>query len=285
MSQILRNPAVPSLPLAPVGYERNYQDQLNNALRLYFNQLNNVSTALLGPTGGAFLQFPNGAWYQDGVSTLTAALTNTSTTPIQVVSTNGFLPSGALLIGTEVIKYTAKTSTTFTGITRGTYGSTQASHSIGDYVSEAQAVPSATTALPIALTSTDSSNGVSIDSVDQSKIVFAVSGYYNIQFSAQLLSFDGTIDDVCMWFRKNGVDIANSASYTTVPSTHGGVAGATVLALNLVVPVVEGDYLQLYMSSRTGNTLCATYPPNTAPVRPASPSIILTSTFVSALYT
>lgn len=31
----------PSLPLAPEEYERRYQDQLNNILRLYFNQLNN----------------------------------------------------------------------------------------------------------------------------------------------------------------------------------------------------------------------------------------------------
>jgi hypothetical protein len=35
------NATPPSLPLAPEEYERRYQDQLNNILRLYFNQLNN----------------------------------------------------------------------------------------------------------------------------------------------------------------------------------------------------------------------------------------------------
>ena len=35
------NVSPPSLPLAPDQYERRYQDQLNNILRLYFNQLSN----------------------------------------------------------------------------------------------------------------------------------------------------------------------------------------------------------------------------------------------------
>jgi hypothetical protein len=44
------NATPPSLPLAPAEYERRYQDQLNNILRLYFNQLNNP-----GDMGGATL--------------------------------------------------------------------------------------------------------------------------------------------------------------------------------------------------------------------------------------
>ena len=33
---------VPNMPLAPSDYERQYQDQLNNVFRLYFNQLNKI---------------------------------------------------------------------------------------------------------------------------------------------------------------------------------------------------------------------------------------------------
>lgn len=44
------NVTSPNLPLAPNEYERRYQDQLNNILRLYFNQLNNP-----GDIGGATL--------------------------------------------------------------------------------------------------------------------------------------------------------------------------------------------------------------------------------------
>jgi hypothetical protein len=35
------NATPPNLPLAPDQYERRYQDQLNNVLRLFFNQLSN----------------------------------------------------------------------------------------------------------------------------------------------------------------------------------------------------------------------------------------------------
>jgi hypothetical protein len=44
------NATPPNLPLAPAEYERRYQDQLNNILRLFFNQLNNP-----GDIGGATL--------------------------------------------------------------------------------------------------------------------------------------------------------------------------------------------------------------------------------------
>ena len=44
------NATAPNLPLAPAEYERRYQDQINNVLRLYFNQLSNP-----GDMGGATL--------------------------------------------------------------------------------------------------------------------------------------------------------------------------------------------------------------------------------------
>jgi hypothetical protein len=44
------NATPPNLPLAPNDYERRYQDQINNILRLFFNQLSNP-----GDMGGATL--------------------------------------------------------------------------------------------------------------------------------------------------------------------------------------------------------------------------------------
>jgi len=278
-------PKAPSLPVGPVEYDQRYIDQLNNVLRIYFNELDNSLQALLTSTGGSLLRFPNGAFHQDGYTTLSTTIANPSTTAnIVVASTSGFLSSGTLLIDTELIGYTGKTSTTFTGITRSKYGSSGSSHTAGVYVAEAQAVASASTALGLAMTETDVSNQVSVDSTDNTKIVYSVPGYYNIQFSAQLLSFDGTIDNVTFWFKQNGTDITNSAGIVSVPAIHGGVAGASIVSWNVVIPVNAGDNTQLYMASTTGNTVAATYPPGTSPTRPASPSVILTATFVSALY-
>lgn len=53
------NPAPPNLPLGTVEYERRYQDQFTNILRLYFNQLRNALAELLSNTGGRYIGFPH----------------------------------------------------------------------------------------------------------------------------------------------------------------------------------------------------------------------------------
>ncbi len=54
-----------------------------------------------------------------------------------VASTAGFAESGSLIIGTELITYTGKTATTFTGLTRGAFSTTAAVGANGDAVSQA----------------------------------------------------------------------------------------------------------------------------------------------------
>ena len=284
-TQPLIAPQQPRLPAAPVEYSQRYGDDLTNILRLYFNQLQNFNQLFTTNTGGALLKFPNGAFHQDGTTTLTGAMTNVSTTPIQVASTNLFESSGHLLIGTELIAYTGKTATTFTGITRGVYGTTNTSHSIGNAVTEALGVASSTSAIAVPLDTTDASNAVVIDTTTNSKIVFETAGYYNIQFSAQLLNFTTTDDNVTFWWKQNGTDVAYSAGIQAVPSKHGSSPGAAIVSWNIVLPILANDYIQLYFASESGNTVLATYPAGTAPVHPVSPSVILTATFVSALYT
>jgi hypothetical protein len=278
-------PQQPRLLAAPMQYDAQYQEQYSNALRLYFNQLQNFNQLFTTNTGGALLQFPNGAFHQDGYTTLTNAIPNSSSTAdIVVASTAGFASVGSILIESELITYTGKTATTFTGITRSQYGSSGSSHSAGVYVTEAQGVASASTALAIPFDTTDTSNGVSLDPADSSKVVFAVAGYYNLQFSTQLINCTSSIDNVTFWFRQNTVDIPYTAGITSIPSKHAGGLGAAIVSWNLIVAINAGDNIQLMMHSNSGNTVAATYPPGTAPVHPASPSVILTATFVSALF-
>ena len=71
-----QNPVAPNLPLAPIQYDRQFQDQFENILRLYFNQLDNSFGSLLGPSGGKYLKFPYGAFSSDQDQTTTA---NTAT--------------------------------------------------------------------------------------------------------------------------------------------------------------------------------------------------------------
>ena len=278
--------AAPNLPLAPTVYDSRYQEQLNNVLRLYFNQLDKILQQLdtSGAIDPALVQLPNGAFHQDGVTTLTTGFSNSSTADIVVASTAQFQTAGTILIDSEFIGYTGKTATTFTGITRNLYGTTSAAHTAGVYVAEAQGVASASTALAIPMDTTDVSNQVSFDPLNPSRIVFDVAGYYNIQFSAQLINFTTTDDNVTFWYRQNGTDIAYSAGISQVLPKHGSLPGSAIISWNLVLPVQANDYVQLMFASTTGNTVCSTYPPGTFPVTPTSPAVILTATFVSGLF-
>jgi len=47
MTQPITNSVPPNLPLATADYARQYQDQLNNVLRLYFNQTSGSLNSLV----------------------------------------------------------------------------------------------------------------------------------------------------------------------------------------------------------------------------------------------
>jgi hypothetical protein len=47
MTQPITNSVPPNLPLATTDYARQYQDQLNNVLRLYFNQTSGNLNSLI----------------------------------------------------------------------------------------------------------------------------------------------------------------------------------------------------------------------------------------------
>ena len=283
MAAPFRFPASPSLPLGGLEYSRQYQEQFNNVLRLYFNQLSTQLQQLASNKGAYVLSFPSGAFHQAVTTALTSGITNVSTTPIPVTSTTGFPSSGYVMIDTEIISYTAVTSTTFAGtITRGVLGSSTSAHSAGAYVSDVQGTGSGTAIGVARLASTDYSNGVYVNLSDNTKVVFDTTGTYNIQISAQLANYTTSVDNVTMWFRKNGSDVAASASVMSVPSSHGGKAGATILAYNVILTMTAGDYIQVPWATDSGNSMVLTYPSGTSPTHPASPGLILTATYVSA---
>ena len=79
------NPAPPNLPLGTDQYERRYQDQFTNILRLYFNQLQNALTEITGNAGGRYLAFPYGAF-----SDFTDQTTTVNTATLMTLNTTDF---------------------------------------------------------------------------------------------------------------------------------------------------------------------------------------------------
>lgn len=67
----------PRLPAATVEYDQRFIDQFTNALRLYFNQLDSQSGALIGSLGGQFINAPHGAFQSNANQTV--ATINTPT--------------------------------------------------------------------------------------------------------------------------------------------------------------------------------------------------------------
>jgi uncharacterized protein YjdB len=54
----LRPSQAPNLPIAPVDYRQAYIDQLNNVLRLYFNQIDNFTQSAAIPASGTTANRP-----------------------------------------------------------------------------------------------------------------------------------------------------------------------------------------------------------------------------------
>jgi hypothetical protein len=117
-------------------------------------------------------------------------------------------------------------------------------------------------------------HGITIE--DNVRVVFSESGLYNIQFSAQLLNPDSQEHDVSIWLARNGVNEPDSCTDITVPKKHGSFNGAAVPAWNFYYRAQKDEYFRLMWSSASDQVYIAGLPARTAPVRPVTPSIILT---------
>jgi hypothetical protein len=110
-----------------------------------------------------------------------------------------------------------------------------------------QSIAVINTGYPIKFRTLDISNGIAV--VSDSRITFANTGIYNLQFSVQLENSDTQEHDVTIWLRKNGVDVAGSSGFVAVISKHGGVNGHVLPSWNYLLDVVAGEYYEIVWSS------------------------------------
>lgn len=142
-----------------------------------------------------------------------------------------------------------------------------------------QAAASTTAAYAITYNTTDYSNGVTLS--NSSRLNVSNPGVYNIQFSIQFANDDTQIQDVDVWFRKNGTDVAGSNSKFSVPNSHGGTDGHLIAALNFFIELAAGDYIEIMWATTSTLVTIEQIPAQTTPTRPATPSVIATMTYVS----
>lgn len=116
-----------------------------------------------------------------------------------------------------------------------------------------------------------------------SKITVDYAGLYNLQFSFQFVNTDTQIHDTDVWFRKNGTDIASSNSRFSIPNSHGGIDGHLIAALNFFLDMDPGDFVEIMWHTDDVQVLIEQLPTAASPTRPATPSAIVTMSYVSSL--
>jgi hypothetical protein len=144
-----------------------------------------------------------------------------------------------------------------------------------------QTAVSTTAAYAITYDVTDVADSVYL--AGNSKLTVTYPGVYNLQFSIQFANTDTQIHDVDVWAAVNGTNLDNSNSKFSVPNSHGGTDGHLIAALNLFLPMQASDYVELYWHTDDTNVLIEHLPAASSPTRPATPSVIATMSFVSAL--
>jgi len=147
-----------------------------------------------------------------------------------------------------------------------------------------QVAANTTTAYAVTFNTTDFSNGVTIAS--SSRITVADAGIWNLQFSIQFTNTTNSAQDVDVWFRVNGTNVANSNSrFGFAPRKSPGDPYHTIAAMNYFVSLNATDYVEIMWRPTDVGVTIEQYAASASPTRPAVPSAIATVSFVSNLPT
>jgi len=143
-----------------------------------------------------------------------------------------------------------------------------------------QVAANTTTAYAVTFNTTDFSNGVTLAS--GSRLTVADAGIWNCQFSIQVKNTTNDTQDIEIWFRKNGTNIDNSNSrFNLSPRKSSGDPSHTIAALNFFASMNSTDYLEIMWRVSDVGVSIEHYAAGTSPTRPATPSAIVTMSFVS----
>ena len=129
-------------------------------------------------------------------------------------------------------------------------------------------------------------SGISIvnnGSGDPTRITFANTGIYNIQFSSQFQNLANSPQDVTIWLRKNGTDVAGSSGVVGMEERK-NLADPyhTIVSWNYLLSVVAGEYYELVWSTTDHIHVEMHYYAAGSPP-PSAASVILTVTQQSGI--
>jgi hypothetical protein len=283
-------PKSPNLPVSQEEYSRQYQDQFTNALRIYFNQLDNtLQTLLSNDPGGSYIRFPFGSFQDTTVQTAPANAAQVmrfdttdfsngvslgSHTAVFTGTINDGTPPGA---GTVLTVSAVTSGVIYLGMTL-TGGAISAGTKV---VSQTSGTAGGVGAYVVSISQERAS--LTITGTVQSELVVATAGIYNLQWSGQFVNLGSQIHEISVWLRQNGTDVVGSAGQVSVNAKHGAFNGGDLVSWNYLVSLTAGEYVELWWSTPDVDSYLTSYVAGTSPTRPTTASVIATMTFVSAL--
>ena len=133
---------------------------------------------------------------------------------------------------------------------------------------------------------TDYSNGVYVS--NDSRVNFRNYGIYAIQYSAQFKNTTNDGQDIDIWFRKNGTDIAGSNTRFHIPARKStGDPSYTVAVSTFMFELQAGDYVEVMWRvsdiAVTLEHLASVSAGGLTPAIPATPSIIVTVQYIAPM--
>jgi hypothetical protein len=133
----------------------------------------------------------------------------------------------------------------------------------------------------MSFSTTDYALGASL--VDSTKLKVDYAGLYNLQFSAQLINSTNDVQEVSIWFRKNGTNIVGSNSEFGIKQRKSsGTASRSIAALNYFIALQKDDYVQIAWRPSDIGVSLENFPTQSSPTRPSTPSIIATLSYLSS---
>lgn len=221
-------------------------------------QLSSTETAVATPTfvsGGA-----------PGVATVVLSSV-TGIEERQFVSGTG-VPANTRVIHVDTATNTVTLSANFTIQAAGTYSFLPWGYKGTYSVSPSQTVAAGTT----------------ITGTTDTKITVAQSGLYNVQFSFQFTNPDNAIHDIDIWFKVNDVTVDKSNSQFSINARKSaGNPSHLIAAMNFFLELQADDYFEIVWHTSNSAVYMEAIPTQTAPIRPSTPSAIVTVSFVSEL--
>lgn len=152
-----------------------------------------------------------------------------------------------------------------------------------------QTAASVAVAYAITLNTDEFPNGISV--VSNSRITFAQQGIYNVAYSIQFKNTTNDQQDIDIWLRYNGTDIANSNSRFTIPARKSAGDPSHLIAVTPIMVDIPADngYVEIMWRVENTGVSIEHFPavaasPGVTPAIPATPSVIVGVTHVSAQF-